>query len=85
MSQLCLVTGATGYIGGRLIPRLLEQGVRVRVLVRHPERISQHPWYDQVEIISGTADDPEVCDEALRGVDVAQVLLCHVFARILRS
>jgi len=66
MSQLCLVTGATGYIGGRLIPRLLAEGVRVRVLVRHPERISQHPWHDQVEIVVGTADDPDVSDEALR-------------------
>jgi uncharacterized protein YbjT (DUF2867 family) len=75
MSQLCLVTGATGYIGGRLIPRLLEEGVRVRVLVRHPERISQHPWHDQVEIISGTADDPETCAQALRDVDVAYYLI----------
>jgi uncharacterized protein YbjT (DUF2867 family) len=75
MSQLCLVTGATGYIGGRLIPRLLEQGVRVRVLVRHPERISQHPWFNQVEIVSGTADNPDVCEEALRDVDVAYYLI----------
>jgi len=75
MSQLCLVTGATGYIGGRLIPRLLEEGVRVRVLVRHPERISQHPWHDQVEIVVGTADDPDVSDRALRDVDVAYYLI----------
>ncbi|MSV55536.1 MAG: NAD(P)H-binding protein, partial [Actinobacteria bacterium] len=75
MSQLCLVTGATGYIGGRLIPRLLEQGVRVRVLVRHPERIKQHPWHDQVEIVSGTADDPIACAAALKDVDVAYYLI----------
>jgi uncharacterized protein YbjT (DUF2867 family) len=75
MTQLCLVTGATGYIGGRLIPRLLEEGVRVRVLVRHPERISQHPWHDQVEIVAGTADDPDVSDRALRDVDVAYYLI----------
>jgi len=75
MTQRCLVTGATGYIGGRLIPLLLEQGVQVRVLVRHPERIKQHPWHDQVEIISGDADDPAVARLALRDVDVAYYLI----------
>ena len=75
MTQRCLVTGATGYIGGRLIPRLLEEGVTVRVLVRHPERIAQHPWFDQVEIISGDADDPTTCAEALKDVDVAYYLI----------
>ena len=75
MTQLCLVTGATGYIGGRLIPRLLAEGVRVRVLVRHPERIKQHPWHDQVEIVSGTADDPQACAQALKDVDVAYYLI----------
>ena len=75
MKQRCLVTGATGYIGGRLIPRLLEEGVTVRVLVRHPERIAQHPWYRQVEIVSGDADDPETCDAALKDVDVAYYLI----------
>ena len=75
MTQRCLVTGATGYIGGRLIPRLLEEGVTVRVLVRHPERIAQHPWYDQVEIVSGDADDPATCVEALKDVDVAYYLI----------
>ena len=75
MTQRCLVTGATGYIGGRLIPLLLEQGVQVRVLVRHPERIKQHPWHDQVEIISGDADNPEVARLALKDVDVAYYLI----------
>ena len=75
MTQRCLVTGATGYIGGRLIPKLLEAGVAVRVLVRHPERIAQHPWYSQVEIVSGDADDPEICEVALKDVDVAYYLI----------
>ncbi len=75
MTQRCLVTGATGYIGGRLIPRLLEEGVTVRVLVRHPERIAQHPWYNQVEIVSGDADDPKICEAALKDVDVAYYLI----------
>ena len=39
----CLVTGATGYIGGRLVPRLLEAGFKVRALARTPEKLSGVP------------------------------------------
>ncbi|MEI7656329.1 MAG: NAD(P)H-binding protein, partial [Actinomycetes bacterium] len=56
MQKLCLVTGATGYVGGRLIPLLLDAGYRVRVLVRHPERIAQLPWHDEVDIFTGDAN-----------------------------
>src|SRR5690606_17597864 len=45
-----LVTGATGYIGGRLAPRLLEAGYRVRVLARSPDKLRDVPWADDVEI-----------------------------------
>ncbi len=38
------VTGATGYIGGRLVPRLLESGFRVRCLVRAPAKLQDRPW-----------------------------------------
>lgn len=48
-----LVTGATGYIGGRLIPRLLERGHTVRVLVRDVERIRGRPWTNRVEVVVG--------------------------------
>lgn len=37
--QRCLVTGATGYIGGRLVPRLLESGFAVRALARTPDKL----------------------------------------------
>src|SRR5688572_25664878 len=47
---LCLVTGATGYIGGRLVPELLAAGHRVRVMTRNPDRIRDHPWSAQVEV-----------------------------------
>ena len=72
---LCLVTGATGYIGGRLVTALLEHGYRVRVLVRNASRISLHPWISQVEVIDGDAEDSEVLDSALKGVDVAYYLI----------
>jgi uncharacterized protein YbjT (DUF2867 family) len=74
-SALCLVTGATGYIGGRLITALLQHGYRVRVLVRDASRISLHPWASRVEVIDGDAEDAAVVDKALAGVDVAYYLI----------
>ena len=72
---LCLVTGATGYVGGRLVTALLEQGYRVRVLVRNASRISLHPWVGQVEIVDGDAEDVDVLNSALNDVDVAYYLI----------
>ena len=40
-----LVTGATGYVGGRLIPKLLQLGFDVRILARNPDRIQNRSWY----------------------------------------
>ncbi|MFM6971665.1 MAG: SDR family oxidoreductase [Rhodoluna sp.] len=75
LPALCLVTGATGYIGGRLIPQLLEMGYRVRVLVRNENRLKQHSWYESVEVIDGDANSEEVLSRALQGVDVAYYLI----------
>lgn len=75
MPALCLVTGATGYIGGRLVPELLDLGYRVRVMVRDASRVSQHPWFSKVEIVDGDAEDPAALDRALAGVDVAYYLI----------
>ena len=53
MKNKILVTGATGYVGGRLIPKLLERNYKVRVLVRNPERLKNKSWYNEVEIFKG--------------------------------
>ena len=71
----CLVTGATGYIGGRLVPELLELGHEVRVLVRHPERLRDRSWVDRVEIVTGDAQDVAAVNEALTDIDVAYYLM----------
>src|SRR5688572_3665457 len=71
----CLVTGATGYIGGRLVPELLDAGHRVRVLTRSPERLRDHPWADRVEIARADAGDPEGVAAACAGVDVVYYLI----------
>lgn len=70
-----LVTGATGYIGGRLIPRLLEAGHRVRCLVRNPDRLRGRSWEDKVDIVTGDVLDPESLRPALADVDSAYYLV----------
>ena len=75
-TQRILVTGATGYIGGRLIPRLLERGARVRVLIRgSAQRIKGRPWEDAVEAAIGDVLEPETLAKAMKEVDVAYYLI----------
>ncbi len=73
--RLILVTGATGYVGGRLIPRLLEAGYRVRCLVRDPNRLLGRPWHDKVEVVAGDVLQPETLIPAMQGVSVAYYLI----------
>ncbi|MFE6819484.1 SDR family oxidoreductase [Streptomyces sp. NPDC057677] len=72
---LCLVTGASGYIGGRLVPDLLEAGFRVRCLARTPAKLRDHPWAGEVEIVRGDVTDAETLAPAFRDVDVAYYLV----------
>jgi uncharacterized protein YbjT (DUF2867 family) len=74
-SRLALVTGATGYIGGRLVPRLLEAGFRVRVLVRDPRRLTDVPWRDDVEVVQGDLADASTLGPAVADVDVLYYLV----------
>ncbi|MFF5287199.1 SDR family oxidoreductase [Streptomyces sp. 62] len=71
----CLVTGASGYIGGRLVPELLDGGFRVRCLARHPDKLRDFPWADRAETVRGDVTDAASLREALAGVDVAYYLV----------
>ncbi|MFD8479393.1 SDR family oxidoreductase [Kitasatospora sp. NPDC059673] len=71
----CLVTGATGYLGGRLVPELLAAGHRVRCLVREPARLRDYPWRGAVEAVAGDVTRPETLDGPLDGIDVAYYLV----------
>ncbi|MEU7426057.1 SDR family oxidoreductase [Streptomyces sp. NPDC040750] len=71
----CLVTGATGYIGGRLVPELLAAGYRVRCLARSPGKLRDHPWAGEAEVVRGDVTDANSVAEAMRDVDVAYYLV----------
>ena len=74
-SPLYLVTGASGYVGGRLVRTLLENDYQVRVLVRDKYKIIGQPWASQVEICEGNADNPKDLEQALAGVHTVYYLL----------
>lgn len=73
--KLILVTGASGYIGSRLIPLLLERGYRLRCLTRDPTRLRWRPWFSQVEVVAGDVMVAESLPPALQGVSVAYYLI----------
>ena len=71
----CLITGATGYIGGRLAPRLLDAGHEVRCLSRSAARLRDVPWAGRTEIVEGDLTDPATLPAAFEGVEVAYFLV----------
>jgi uncharacterized protein YbjT (DUF2867 family) len=70
-----LVTGATGYVGGRLVPKLLEEGYAVRVLAREPRRLEGVPWHDAVDIMQGDLQERSDVARAVEGIDVLYYLV----------
>src|SRR3989337_1312469 len=75
-----LVTGATGYIGGRLVPRLLDASHEVRCVARNPQKLSLHPWRDRVEVGAGDVLDERARRGALVGGDAAVFLALSMAA-----
>ena len=71
----CLVTGATGYIGGRLAPVLLDGGHSVRALARDPDKLRDAPWRDRAEVVRGDLGDVGSLAAAFDGVDVVYYLV----------
>lgn len=74
-TQNVLVTGASGYIGGRLVPALLDAGHTVRCLARTPSKLDGLAWRDRVTVAQGDIADPRAVAGALRGIDAAYYLV----------
>jgi uncharacterized protein YbjT (DUF2867 family) len=74
-SKLILVTGATGYVGGRLVPRLLAAGYAVRCLARDPARLQGRTWLKQVELTQGDLLQPNSLAAAMRNARVVYYLV----------
>ncbi len=79
----CLVTGATGYIGARLVPRLLDEGHRVRALARNPTKLADVPWREQAseqaseqaQVARGDLGEVDSLIAAFDGIDVVYYLV----------
>jgi uncharacterized protein YbjT (DUF2867 family) len=81
--DIVLVTGATGYVGGRLIPALLESGYRVRAMARNSEKLNARPWasHPRVETVQGDAFDVSSLKEAAAGCRWAFYLIHSMIAQ----
>ena len=77
---LILVTGATGYVGGRLVPQLLALGYRVRCFVRDRFRLEGRPWHSSVEIAEG-----DICESAAVAAAMHGVTVAYYFVHSLRA
>ncbi|MSW98534.1 MAG: NAD(P)H-binding protein, partial [Actinobacteria bacterium] len=70
-----LVTGASGYVGGRLVRQLLAEKLHVRVMVRDPKKIAGQSWIDEVEVAVANADNFEDVSKALTGIHTVFYLM----------
>ena len=82
-SDPILVTGATGYVGGRLIPALLEAGYRVRAMARNLDKVGCRPWvsHSRVELVQGDVLDLESLKQASAGCHAAYYLVHSMIAQ----
>ncbi len=71
----CVVLGATGYIGARLVPELLSGGHQVRVMARRPAKLVDVPWRDHVEVVKGDVNHDDEVRQALDGQEVLYYLV----------
>lgn len=82
-APLVVVTGATGYVGGRLVPYLLERGYRVRCIARDPRKLESRLWRDdaKVEVVTGDLSDGEILQTQLAGATAAYYLVHSMVAK----
>lgn len=78
--SVILVTGSTGYIGSRLVPRLLADELPLRAMVRDANRLGRVPWAGQVQVVEADVLRPESLPAALTGVHTAYYLIHSMLA-----
>lgn len=83
MKKKILLTGATGYIGGRLIKPLLNKDYEIVCLARHPQNL-QERYLDKISLVKGDVFDKEALSKALKDVDVAYYLIHSMGERSIR-
>jgi uncharacterized protein YbjT (DUF2867 family) len=83
-SKPVLVTGATGYVGGRLVPRLLAAGYRVRALGRSVAKLQSRPWgrHPRLELAQGDVLDAASLERAAQGCWAAYYLVHSMAAAV---
>jgi uncharacterized protein YbjT (DUF2867 family) len=75
MGERILLTGATGYVGGRLAPALIDAGHHVVCLARDPSKFDGIPWSEKAEIVRGDVLDASTLDAAVSGVHTLYYLV----------
>ncbi len=83
MNSPILVTGATGYVGGRLTPRLLQAGYRVRAMARSMDKIACRPWAEDpgIELVRGDMFDTDSLNRAVKGCEAVYYLVHSMIAQ----
>jgi uncharacterized protein YbjT (DUF2867 family) len=71
----CVVFGATGYLGTRLVPQLISAGHQVRVMARTPAKLDDVPWRAHVEVVEGDVTEADQVRRALKGQEVLYYLV----------
>ena len=83
VSKPVLVTGATGYVGGRLIPLMLESGYRIRAFARSLPKLRSRPWsvHPNIELVQGDVLDLPSLKKAAAGCSAAYYLVHSMIAQ----
>jgi uncharacterized protein YbjT (DUF2867 family) len=77
----CVIFGATGYLGVRLVPELLSAGHEVRVMARTPTKLDDVPWRHDIEVVQGDVADADSVRRALDGQHVLYYLVHSMLSK----